>query len=68
MQPMESFFALLQGERLGPAPMDTRKQLRIAVVTWIDGPTTADAAKPLLAKLTPIEFEAIMTTPASQAS
>ena len=39
---MESFFALLQKNVLNSRRWDTRDELRIAIVTWIEGPTTAD--------------------------
>ncbi|BBX88337.1 hypothetical protein MAUB_65380 (plasmid) [Mycolicibacterium aubagnense] len=44
---------------------DTREQLRIAIVTWIERTYRRQSG---LGRLTPIEFEAIMTTPASQAA
>lgn len=67
---MESFFSLLQKNVLDRRRWDTREQLRIAIVTWTgsNAPTTDAAAKPDSARLTPIEFEAIMSAPASQAA
>ena len=47
---------------------DTREQLRIAIVTWIERTYHRRRRQTALGRLTPIEFEAIMTTPASQAA
>jgi putative transposase len=47
---------------------DTREQLRIAIVTWIERIYHRRRRQLALGRLTPIEFEAIMTTPASQAA
>lgn len=70
---MESFFSLLQKNVLNRRRWNSRERLRIAIVTWIEGSTAAAAAAaggaiPPWADLTPIEFEAIMTTPPSQAA
>jgi putative transposase len=44
---MESFFGVLQNNVLNRRSWTTRQQLRTAIVTWIDGPTTAaDANDP----------------------
>jgi putative transposase len=61
---MESFFALLQKNVLEPPPLGTRDQLRIAIVTWIERTYHRRRRQDRLGRLTPIEFEAIMTTPA----
>ena len=63
---MESFFSLLQKNVLDRRRWDTREELRIAIVTWIE--RTYHRRQAALGRLTPIEFEAIMTTPASQAA
>jgi transposase InsO family protein len=42
--------------------------LRIAIVTWIERTYHRRRRQPALGRLTPIEFEAIMTTPAHQAA
>ena len=65
---MESFFSLLQKNVLDRRRWDTREQLRIAIVTWIERTYHRRRRQAVLGRLTPIEFEAIMTTPASQAA
>ena len=65
---MESFFSLLQKNVLDRRRWDTREQLRIAIVTWIERTYHRRRRQSGLGRLTPIEFEAIMTTPASQAA
>jgi putative transposase len=65
---MESFFSLLQKNVLDRQQWDTREDLRIAIVTWIERTYHRRRRQAALGRLTPIEFEAIMTTPASQAA
>jgi putative transposase len=65
---MESFFSLLQKNVLDRQRWDTREQLRIAIVTWIERTYHRRRRQVGLGRLTPIEFEAIMTTPARQAA
>lgn len=65
---MESFFSLLQKNVLDRRRWDTREQLHIAIVTWIERTYHRRRRQAGLGRLTPIEFEAIMTTPASQAA
>ena len=65
---MESFFSLLQKNVLDRRRWDTREQLRIAIVTWIERTYHRRRRQVGLGRLTPVEFEAIMTTPASQAA
>ncbi|WP_085975523.1 IS3 family transposase [Mycobacterium sp. ZZG] len=65
---MESFFSLLQKNVLDRRRWDTREQLRIAIVIWIERTYHRRRRQLTLGRLTPIEFEAIMTTPASQAA
>jgi putative transposase len=65
---MESFFSLLQKNVLDRRRWDTREQLRIAIITWIERTYHRRRRQAALGRLTPIEFEAIMTTPASQAA
>ncbi|QIV79732.1 IS3 family transposase [Mycolicibacterium frederiksbergense] len=65
---MESFFALLQKNVLDRRRWSTREELRIAIVTWIERTYHRRRRQAGLGRLTPIEFEAIMTTPASQAA
>lgn len=65
---MESFFSLLQKNVLDRRRWDTREELRIAIVTWIERTYHRRRRQSALGRLTPIEYEAIMTTPASQAA
>ena len=65
---MESFFSLLQKNVLDRRRWSTREELRIAIVTWIERTYHRRRRQSALGRLTPIEFEAIMTTPASQAA
>ncbi len=61
---MESFFALLQKNVLNRRSWTTRERLRIAIVTWIER-TYHRRRQARLGCSTPIEFEAIMITPAT---
>ncbi|GAB1644075.1 hypothetical protein KRMM14A1259_47470 [Krasilnikovia sp. MM14-A1259] len=65
---MESFFGLLQNNVLDRHPWRSREQLRIAIVTWIERTYHRRRRQRSLSRLTPIEFETIMTPPASQAA
>ncbi|MFF0284315.1 IS3 family transposase, partial [Rhodococcus aetherivorans] len=65
---MESFFALLQQNVLDRQCWVTREQLRIAIVTWIERTYHRRRRQLRLGRLTPVEFETIMTTPAAQAA
>ncbi len=65
---MESFFALLQNNVLNRRTWSTRDELRIAIVTWIERTYHRRRRQTALGRLTPIEYEAIMTTPATQAA
>lgn len=65
---MESFFALLQKNVLDRQRWATRDQLRIAIVTWIERTYHRRRRQAALGRLTPIEFETIMTNPATQAA
>lgn len=65
---MESFFALLQKNVLDRQRWATREQLRIAIVTWIERIYHRRRRQLRLGRLTPVEFETIMTTPATQAA
>lgn len=58
---MESFFSLLQKNVLDRRRWDTREQLRIAIVTWIERTYHRRRRQARLGRLTPIEFETIMT-------
>ncbi|WP_136090270.1 IS3 family transposase [Auritidibacter ignavus] len=59
---MESFFSLLQKNVLNRRTWDTRDQLRIAIVTWIERTYHRRRRQKRLHSLTPIEYEAIMNT------
>ena len=65
---MESFFSLLQKNVLNRQPWATREDLRIAIVTWIERTYHRRRRQDSLGRLTPIEFETIMTAPATQAA
>ncbi|SMO85456.1 Integrase core domain-containing protein [Propioniciclava tarda] len=65
---MESFFALLQKNVLNRRRWRTRHDLRIAIVTWTETTYHRRRRQQRLGRLTPIEYETIMTTPARQAA
>jgi putative transposase len=65
---MESFFSLLQNNVLDRRSWATREELRIAIVTWIERTYHRRRRQARLGRLTPIEYEAIMTPPATQAA
>ena len=63
---MESFFSLLQKNVLDRRTWATKNDLRIAIVTWIERTYHRRRRQDALGRLTPIEYETIMTTPATQ--
>jgi putative transposase len=65
---MESFFSLLQRNVLDRKRWASRDGLRIAIVTWIERTYHRRRRQARLGRLTPIEFEAIMTETANQAA
>ena len=65
---MESFFSLLQKNVLNRRRWTTREQLRIAIVTWIERTYHRRRRQIALGRLTPVEYEIIMTAPAAQAA
>ncbi|MFI9637150.1 integrase core domain-containing protein, partial [Nocardia sp. NPDC051929] len=65
---MESFFALLQKNVLDRRSWCSREELRIAIVTWIERTCHRRRRQAALGRLTPVEYETIMTPPASQAA
>ena len=65
---MESFFALLQKNVLNRRTWTTRDELRIAIVTWIERTYHRRRRQLRLGRLTPVEFEVIMNTPAALAA
>jgi transposase InsO family protein len=56
---MESFFALLQKNVLDRHRWDTREQLRLAIITWIERTYHRRRRQRRLGRLTPIEYETI---------
>ena len=56
---MESFFALLQKNVLDTRRWETREELRLAIVTWIETKYNRRRRQRGLGKLTPVEFEMI---------
>lgn len=58
---MESFFGLLQKNVLNRRSWTTREELRISIVTWIERTYHRRRRQPRLGRLTPVEFEIIMT-------
>ncbi|MGW1412552.1 IS3 family transposase [Streptomyces sp. NPDC002403] len=65
---MESFFALLQQNVLDRRTWATRQELRIAIVTWIERTYHRRRRQRRLARLTPVEYETIMTPAAALAA
>jgi putative transposase len=65
---MESFFSLLQKNVLNRQTWDSRDQLRIAIVTWIERTYHRRRRQTALGRLTPIEYELIMSQTATQAA
>ena len=65
---MESFFALLQKNVLDRQPWTTREELRLAIVSWIEGKYHRKRRQRRLGKLTPVEFELIMKPSATLAA
>ncbi|MFF5323511.1 IS3 family transposase, partial [Janibacter hoylei] len=59
---MESFFSLLQKNVLDTRRWDTREDLRLAIVTWIETKYNRRRRQRALGKLTPVEFEMIYAT------
>ncbi|AEI10656.1 Integrase catalytic region [Cellulomonas gilvus ATCC 13127] len=59
---MESFFSLLQKNVLDRRRWATRDELRLAIITWIERTYHRRRRQVRLGRLTPIEYETIMTT------
>jgi transposase InsO family protein len=64
---MESFFSLLQNNVLNRKRWHTREELRIAIITWIERTYHRRRRQQALGRLTPIEYETIMTPAANAA-
>ena len=62
---MESFFSLLQKNVLDTRRWDSREELRLAIVTWIETKYNRRRRPRALGKLTPVEFEMIYATAAA---
>jgi len=58
---MESFFPLLQKNVLDTKRWETREELRLAIVVWIQTRYHRRRRQRGLGKLTPVEFEMIHT-------
>ena len=58
---MESFFSLLQKNVLDTKRWDTREELRLAIVTWIETKYNRRRRQRALGKINPVEFETIYT-------
>ncbi len=56
---MESFFSLLQKNVLNTQRWDTREELRLAIVAWIETKYNRRRRQRALGRLTPVEFEMI---------
>jgi transposase InsO family protein len=65
---MESFFSLLQRNVLDRQTWVTRDDLRIAIVTWIERTYHRRRRQARLGRLTPVEFEMIMSQAVAQAA
>ena len=65
---MESFFSLLQKNVLDRRVWNTREELRIAIVRWIERTYHRRRRQAGLGRLTPVEYELIMTPTATQAA
>jgi transposase InsO family protein len=59
---MESFFSLLQKNILNRQLWQTRDELRLAIITWIERTHHRRRRQRALGRLTPIEFETINQT------
>ncbi|WP_432509533.1 IS3 family transposase [Kineococcus auxinigenes] len=57
---MESFFSLLQKNVLNRRRWDTRQDLRLAIVTWIETTYHRRRRQQALGRLTPIEYETLL--------
>jgi transposase InsO family protein len=65
---MESFFSLLQKNILDRRSWNTREELRLAIVTWIERTYHRRRRQAALGRLTPVEYELIMIPTAAQAA
>ena len=58
-KPLSPFFALLQKNVLNRQRWDSREQLRLAIITWIERTYHRRRRQRRLGRLTPIEYETI---------
>jgi len=65
---MESFFSLLQKNVLDRRRWDTRQQLRLAIITWIERTYHRRRRQTRLGRLTPIEYETMNAPQAALAA
>ncbi|CAM5272608.1 hypothetical protein SDIAM26S_05709 [Streptomyces diastaticus subsp. diastaticus] len=63
---MENFFALLQKNVLDRRSWANHQELRIAIVAWIERAYHRRRRQRRLARLTPVDYEPIMTPPAAR--
>jgi transposase InsO family protein len=56
---MESFHSLLRNNVLDTKKWETREELRLAIVTWIERTYHRRRRKRNLGKMTPVEYEAL---------
>lgn len=61
---MESFFSLLQNNVLDTGPWRTRQQLRVRIVSWIEGTYHRKRKQKSLGRLTPVVFEEVLQSQA----
>lgn len=61
---MESFFSLLQNNVLDTGPWRTRQDLRLRIVSWIEGTYHRRRRQKGLGRLTPVVFEEALQTQA----
>ena len=64
----QSFFALLQKNVLDRQPWNTRHELRLGIVAWIEGKYHRKRRQRRLGKLTPVEYELIYNPAATLAA
>ena len=64
----DSFFSLLQKNVLDRRSWSTREELRLAIVSWIEGKYHRKRRQRRLGKLTPVEFELLMKPTATLAA
>lgn len=56
---MESFFSLLQKNVFDRRVWATREELRLAIVSWVEGKYHRKRRQRRLGRLTPVEFEVV---------